>query len=252
MADSSSAFPSGRDPLRVRPLCSVARAGNLGVDHGASAAQPFVRKDGTGQRGQHMHTRLLTFKGATDIDDGTTYLRQEALPILRAQHGYRGVTASGNRSTNVFGILSVWETETDRASSDSALGKARQEALKVVGGELTVENLEVAVAGAVKPITVDCKLLITRLAMEAAKVDEIVEFFKSEVFPVFKSQPGFCGLHNMIDRAAGKAVVGSAWETQEAIDAYLTIQPERRKIAESRGVRFEEQETREILFTEMT
>ena len=198
-----------------------------------------------------MYTRLLTFKGATDIDGGTTYLRQEVLPTLSAQHGYRGVTASGNRSANVFGILSVWETESDRASSDSALGKARQEALKIVGGTLTVENLEVVAAGAVKPITAECKLLITRLGMDPAKVDEIVDFFRSDVFPFFKSQPGFCGLHNMIDRSAGRAVVGSAWETREAIDAYLTIQPERRTIAESRGVRFEEQETREILFTAM-
>ena len=198
-----------------------------------------------------MYTRLLTFKGATDIDGGTTYLREEVLPILSSQHGYRGVTASANRSANVFGVLSVWETENDRASSDSALGNARQGALKIVGGNLTVENLEVVAAGAVRPITAECKLLITRLGMDPAKVDDIVAFFTSDVFPVFKAQPGFCGLHNMIDRAAGKAVVGSAWETQDAIDAYLTIQPERRRIAESRGVRFDEQETREILFTAM-
>lgn len=198
-----------------------------------------------------MFTRLLTFKGATDIDGGTNYLRQEVLPTLSSQHGYRGVTASGNRLANVFGILSVWETDDDRASSDSALGKSRQEALKIVGGNLTVENLEVVAAGAVKPITTDCKLLITRLGMDPANVDEIVAFFMSDVFPFFKVQPGFCGLHNMIDRAAGTAVVGSAWENQEAIDAYLSVQPERRTIAQSRGVRFEEQETREILFTAM-
>lgn len=198
-----------------------------------------------------MHTRLLTFRGATDIAGGLAYLRQGALPVLAAQQGYRGVTASANRSANVFGILSVWETEQDRASSDSALGKARQEALAVVGGDLTVENLEVAAAGAVKPITTDCKLLVTRLSMEPTNVDEVVEFFKSEVFPVFKAQPGFCGLHNMIDRATGTAVVGSAWESHGAIDDYLAIQPERRKVAESRGVRFDEQETRDILFAEM-
>ena len=198
-----------------------------------------------------MYTRLLTVKGASDIDGGTAYIREEVFPILSAQPGYRGVTASANRSASVFGVLSVWETENDRESSDSALGTARQEALKIVGGNLTVENLEVAAAGAVKPITAECKLLITRLGMDPAKVDDIVAFFMSDVFPVFKAQPGFCGLHNMIDRAGGKAIVGSAWETQEAIDAYLTVQPERRRIAESRGVRFDEQETREILFTAM-
>ena len=198
-----------------------------------------------------MYTRLLTFKGATDIDGGTAYLREQVLPILSSQHGYRGVTASANRAANVFGILSVWETENDRASSDSTLEHARQGALKILGGNLTVENLEVVAAGAVRPITAECKLLITRLSMDPAKVDDIIAFFRSDVFPVFKAQPGFCGLHNMIDQAAGKAVVGSAWETQDAIDAYLTIQPERRRIAESRGARFDEQETREILFTAM-
>lgn len=194
-----------------------------------------------------MHTRLLTFTGATDIDGGVHYLRQEVLPILAAQQGYRGVTASGNRAAQVLGILSVWDREEDRASSDSALGRAREEALEIVGGSLTVENLEVAAADLTKPINVGCSLLVTRLSMDPALVDEVIAFFKSDVLPVFKSQPGFCGLHNMIDRATGKAIVGSAWETQEALDAYLAVQPERRKIAESRGVRFDEQESREVL-----
>jgi len=198
-----------------------------------------------------MHTRLLTFRGATDIDGGAAYLREEALPMIRAQSGFRGVTASANRSANVFGVLSIWASEQDRDSSDSALGKARKEALGVVGGDLTVENLEVVAAGAVQPITADCKLLITRLSMDPASVDDVIDFFNSEVFPVFKAQPGFCGLHNLIDRTAGKAVVGSAWETSEAIDAYLGIQPGRRKVAESHGVRFDEQETRDIVFTEI-
>ena len=198
-----------------------------------------------------MYTRLLTFKGATDIDGGVAYLRREVLPILTAQHGYRGVTASGNRSTNIFGILSLWETEEDRASSESALGKPRQEAVKIVGGNLTVENLEQMVAEVVKPITVGCPLFVTRVSMDPAKVDENVAFFKGDVLPVIKSQPGFCALRNMIDRASGHGVVGSVWETPEALDAFIAIQPERRKIAEARGVHFDEQETREILFADI-
>ena len=198
-----------------------------------------------------MYTRMLTFRGATDIDGGVTYLRQEALPILTAQHGYRGVTASGNRSTNVFGILSLWETEQDRGSSDSALGKAREEAVKIVGGDLTVENLEQMVGEVVKPIKAGCLLFVTRVSMDPSKVDENLAFFKSDVLPVFKSQPGFCALRNMMDRTTGKGVVGSVWETQEALDSFVAMQPERRKIAETRGVRFDEQETREILFAEI-
>jgi hypothetical protein len=82
-------------------------------------------------------------------------------------------------------------------------------------------------------------------------VDENVAFFKSDVLPVIKSQPGFCALRNMIDRTTGKGAVGSVWETPEALDAFVAMQPERRKIAESRGVRFDEQDTREILFADI-
>jgi heme-degrading monooxygenase HmoA len=198
-----------------------------------------------------MYTRLLTFRGATDIDGGVSYLRQEAVPILNAQHGYRGVTAAGDRSRGVLGILSLWETEADRAASNSALGKAREEALDIVGGELTVENLEEVVAEIKKPVKAGCALLVTRVSMDPAKVDENLAFFKSDVLPQIASQPGFCALRNMLDRATGKAVVGSVWETRAALDAAAAEQPERRKTAEARGVRFDETESREILFAEI-
>jgi heme-degrading monooxygenase HmoA len=229
-------------PCRLQP-----RFHTLGGDGPSSP----LSRDGRRAEGGHMYTRLLTFKGASDLDGGVAYLREEALPVLTAQHGYRGVTASGNPSTRIFGILSLWDTEQDRASSDSALGKAREEAVKVVGGTLTIENLEQLVAEVVNPITVGCSLFITRVSMDPAKIDDNVAFFKSDVLPVIKSQPGFCALRNMIDRNTGKGVVGSVWETQDALDAFVAMQPERRKIAEGRGVRFDEQETRKVLFADI-
>jgi heme-degrading monooxygenase HmoA len=198
-----------------------------------------------------MYTRILTFRGVTDIDGGVTYLREQALSVVTAQNGYRGVSASANRSTNVFGIMSLWETEADRAASESALSKERQAVLDIVGGELTVENLEEVAVQTTKPITPGCKLVVTRVSMDPASVEANVAFFKSDVLPVISSQPGFCALRNMLDRRAGRGVVGSVWESQEALDGFLAIQPERRAVAEQRGVRFDEIETREILVAEI-
>jgi len=89
-----------------------------------------------------MYTRLLTFTGATDIDAGVQYLTDDAMPILQAQNGFRGVSASADRTAGVLTILSLWETEADRSASDSALGKARDEATKRAGGTLEIENFE--------------------------------------------------------------------------------------------------------------
>ena len=195
-----------------------------------------------------MFNRLLTFQGATDLDGGVTYLRQTALPVLEAQHGYRGVTASGDRARGIFGILSVWDSESDRAGSDSALGKARDEALKIVGGELTVENFEEVVLEMVRPASPGCGLFVTRVHMDPSVLEENVEFFKGEVLPQIKSQPGFCGLRNMVDRATGRGIVGSVWETHAQAETMQATAPERRARAEERGVSFDETEVRDVLF----
>jgi heme-degrading monooxygenase HmoA len=198
-----------------------------------------------------MFTRLLSFKGATDIDGGVAYLRNEALPILNAQHGFRGVTASADRSGQELGILSLWDTESDRAASDSALGKARQEAVGIVGGDLTVENFEQLAQAINKPPTVGCALMVTRVSMDPASVDENVAFFKSDVLPLITAQPGFCALRNMVDRPAGRGIVGSIWENKQAMEASASGMPERRAMAESRGVTFDEISYRELLLAEM-
>jgi glycosyltransferase involved in cell wall biosynthesis/heme-degrading monooxygenase HmoA len=198
-----------------------------------------------------MYTRLLNFTGATDIDGGVAYLRDEVLPVLNAQHGYRGVTASADRAGRLLGILSLWESESDRAASDSALGKARQEAVKIAGGTLTVENYEQVVAEVKKPPAVGCSLIVTRLSMDPASVDDNIAFFKNDIVPQITAQPGFCALRNMVDRQTGRGVVGTVWEDREAMEAYDAGMAERRAPAASRGITFDETTYREILLADM-
>jgi heme-degrading monooxygenase HmoA len=195
-----------------------------------------------------MFNRLLTFQGATDLDGGVTYLREAALPVLEAQHGYRGVTASGDRASGIFGILSVWDTESDRSASDSALGKAREEALKIVGGELTVENFEEVVLEMVRPASPGYGLFVTRVHMNPSVLEENLEFFRGEVLPQIKSQSGFCSLRSMVDRATGRGIVGSVWETRAQAETMQATAPERRARAEERGVSFDATEVRDVLF----
>jgi hypothetical protein len=198
-----------------------------------------------------MFTRLLTFTGTDNIDAGVTYLRDEVLPVLHAQRGYRGVTASASRSERVIGILSLWDTAADRDASDSALGKARQEAAKLVGGDLSVETFELVVAEIREPADVGSALMVTRLSMEPAKIDENLSFFNSEVLPRITAAPGFRALRNMINRQSGEGVVGSAWADQDAMMAASEQAIARRPEAISRGVNFGETSYREIVFADL-
>jgi hypothetical protein len=50
-----------------------------------------------------MHVRVNTVRGATNPDDGTTYLHEKVLPLLRQPAGYRGGMTSVDRAGAVVG-----------------------------------------------------------------------------------------------------------------------------------------------------
>jgi hypothetical protein len=198
-----------------------------------------------------MQTRLLTFTGATDIDAGVKYLREEALPILEQQRGFRGVSASADRSSGIMHILSLWDSEADRSASDSALGKARDEALKLIGGSLEIENFEQTVQAVTKPPAPGCILNVVRVKMDPARIDDNLAWFKDQIVPLISAQAGFCALRNMVDRKTGQAISGSIFEDKQSADASMAGIPERRSAAEERGVTFVETGQREILLAEV-
>ena len=198
-----------------------------------------------------MHTRLVSFTGAKNIDKGVDYVREEVVPNLNAQHGYRGATISGDRSGGVLGILSLWETEADREASESVLAKNRQEGLGIIGGEMTVETFEQLLAEISERPVVGSPLMVTRISMEPTKIDENLDFFKSDVLPRIKATPGFRSLRNMVNRQTGHGIVGVVWSDQEAMESAAALAPSRRQPAIDRGVTFQGDSYREILLVDL-
>ena len=198
-----------------------------------------------------MHTRVLTFTGAKDIDGGVDFLRQKVVPLLNDQKGYRGVSASADRSGGVLGILSLWETESDADASGNALADVRQEAVGIVGGELTVETFEQLVADVTDPPGVGSALMVTRISMDPAKIDENLAFFKSDVLPRIKASAGFQAVRNMINRKTGDGLVGASWASEDAMKAAAAEAQSRRPEGIARGVNFGDVSYREILFVDL-
>ena len=198
-----------------------------------------------------MFSRVLTFRGAKNVDAGVGVVRENALPVLRELKGYGGMTASADRDGGLFGILSLWETEADRDASFDALAGARQQGVDAVGGDLTVENFEELVVEMASPPTVGSALMVTRVSMDPSKIDENVGFFKSSIVPRITAAPGFLALRNMIDRKTGRGAVGTVWTDQAAMKSAAAEAQARRDEGRARGVNFEEDSYREIVFTDM-
>jgi heme-degrading monooxygenase HmoA len=198
-----------------------------------------------------MFTRTVTFSGVDDIDAGLAYVRDEALPQLAQQKGFRGLTASVDRANGVFGVLSMWETEADREASESPMGKARTEAQKIAGGEFAVERFEELLVDIVRPPEVGNALLLRRVSMAPSTIDENLVYFREQILPEIKSHPGFCGLRNMVNRQTGVGLVGTVWTDAAARDAAQAAVPARVERAAARDVTLGEPTRREIVFVDL-
>jgi heme-degrading monooxygenase HmoA len=197
-----------------------------------------------------VYTRVSTLTGVSDVDRFVEIL-QGVLPDMRAQRGYKGLTASADRAAGVVGVLSLWETEADRDASESAMAKDRDAAAGEVGAKVTVDNYEEAVVPMSGPPALGAALFITHFRMDPGKVDENIEFFKSTVAPDISSAPGFLALRNMVNRQTGEGIVGTVWESPEARDAAVEMAMARRGEAAGRGVDLGEPSRREVVLIDM-
>jgi heme-degrading monooxygenase HmoA len=198
-----------------------------------------------------MHTRVVTFTGVKDFEGGIALVRDEVLPVLNEQKGYRGTTVSADQSGGVLGVLSLWDTAADREASFGALAKARQRGVEITGAEMTIESFEELVSEINEVPAVGSALMVTRISMEPAKIGANLEFFKSEVLPRIKANDGFQALRNMINRETGEGIVGSVWRDQEAMKAAAAGALARREEATARGVAFGGDSYRELVLVEL-
>ncbi|MGO8863907.1 MAG: hypothetical protein ACLQRH_24535 [Acidimicrobiales bacterium] len=198
-----------------------------------------------------MYTRMATWTNATNIEGGIDYLRDTAVALFRQQRGYRGLSASVDRSAGTFVALSLWDTEADRDASDSAVSKARDEASEIIGGTVSVEKLELLAAEVDTPPAPGSALMVTPFSMDPSRVDDNLAWFNSEIVPQMKAAPGFCALRNLGDRRTGRGYVGTIWTDRAALEYQAEGARARRQSAsDARGITFGDIAYREIVLVD--
>jgi heme-degrading monooxygenase HmoA len=199
-----------------------------------------------------MYARLNTLTGVNDIDAAVAYLQEVALSVVQQQRGYQGTTASGNRETGQLGILTVWETAADREASESALSKLRDEARDQLATGLTVELFEQRTRLISQPPTVGNSLMVTRISMDPARIDEINAYVEREIVPKVTALAGFRSLRTLVNPQTGEGVVGSVWDNDQALkaasEAALDLRPE---IVANTGITFGDRTYGELVFIDL-
>jgi hypothetical protein len=102
--------------------------------------------------------------------------------------------------------------------ADAALRPMREEAGTILGGSPQVEEWEIAVVHRDHRTSESTSVRCTWLRTDPARVDDAIEFFRSEVLPTAESMDGFCSASLMVDRQSGRAVSSVTWDSRQAME----------------------------------
>lgn len=195
-----------------------------------------------------MYARITTVTGASDIDGGLAFLRDRVLPSMQQQKGFCSLSAAGDRAAGLVTVLSLWDSQADLEASESAADKARDDAARLMGGEVSVECYEQAVweVAGTRPAP-GAKLHIRHIKIDPERIDSNLEFFRQTVLPDMKARPGFLALRQLIDRGTGEGRVGSVWADQDSLAASLAQSEQRRAKANDRGIEFGQDRVLDVL-----
>ena len=107
-----------------------------------------------------MHARMTTMEGSSErLDEGLREIKEEVLPQLQQQDGFKGFVVFDNRQDGKLVGFSLWESEQAMQASEEVADRTRRESAQTMSDTIAgVERYEVALfevpsAGPVSGVT---------------------------------------------------------------------------------------------------
>jgi quinol monooxygenase YgiN len=183
-----------------------------------------------------MYARSTTILGdAGSLDDAIAYMRDEVWPAMRDMDGCVGLSMMCDRETGRCIATSAWEDQQAmRASAERVQPMRRHLTDRFGTGEdLEVQEWEIAVLHREHTAGDGACARVTWSRGDPAKVDQVLDMYRTSLMPRIQEMPGFCSLSLLVDRDSGRAVGTVVYDGR----AHLEESRERARMLREEGVR---------------
>ena len=165
-----------------------------------------------------MYARSTTVLGQpTMVDAGIQHVRDVVMPQVRGLSGCAGISLLADRSSGRCIVTTAWESEDALRGSAEAVGPIRARAAEQFGGEVTVDEWEVAYLHRDHRAADGACARVTWTEADPAAIDRVIDVFKSSTMPRVERLEGFCSASLFVDRAAGRSCVTATYDSTEAM-----------------------------------
>ena len=165
-----------------------------------------------------MFARSTTITGSPGaIDDGIAYIRDEVQPTITQMDGCAGMSLVVDRSSGRCIATSSWDTQEAMQQSADRLAPLRARGAEIMGGELTVDEWEIAIMHRDHTSAPESRCRITWGRLP--DVDRHIDTFRSLILPRIEEMEGFCSASMFVDRDGGRMCGTVTFDTQSALEA---------------------------------
>jgi hypothetical protein len=168
-----------------------------------------------------VHARSTTIQAQTSsIDDGIAYMRDDLMPELDNIDGYVGVSLLVDRDSGQCIITAAYETEDAMHAAAEKAKQLRSQAAGRFGGEVKkIEEWEIGCLHRDHQSAEGACVRATWIKIPPDQADRAIEFYKDSVLPSLEGLEGFCSSSFLMDRASGRAVSSTTFDSREAMDS---------------------------------
>src|SRR5262245_12057621 len=167
-----------------------------------------------------MYARVVTGEGAISpdqIDAGIRAFREKTITMYRDLPGFRAAYMLMDRASGTGGTVTLWETEENAKAVDAALAPLTAQVTQQlnVTQPLKTEIYEVAAEERGATPSPGAFVRVVRGQVPPERMGERLRLFKEEMVPHLRRTKGFDRIYFLVDRAQGKTLAVSFWESAE-------------------------------------
>ena len=172
------------------------------------------------KRGWAVYARATTIQAqSSSIDIGIAHVRDEVMPALQEVDGCTGISLLVDRQSGRCIATTSWESDETMRGSAERVKPIRDRLAETLGGNIEkVEQWEIAVLHRDHRTSDGACARVTWVTVPTDRIDQGLEYFKTSVLPQIEDLEGFCSASLMIDRATGRAVSCSSFDSREAME----------------------------------
>jgi heme-degrading monooxygenase HmoA len=173
-----------------------------------------------------MFARITWVDGSPDrMQEGIANSRQSMAQELASQPGWLATALLADRQTGRGVSVGYWESQEALQASEAG-HQARLQRAQASGARVReIERYEVVLQERRAPPQENTFVRVVDLRGSPAKLDQTIAFVRERVVPLLNGQQGFRAVLLGVNRATGRSLVSSIWDSaadREASDAALT------------------------------